>query len=114
MDYLKLINQLKLIRPKLEEAEEAKAITEAIDIIADYEKATAQAADLVQKYEVPWMPVKRQAGLYTCPVCGKRTQPGHTHCHRCGKKLTWDREAFASRDYPHLKRRSTSGAKDKT
>ena len=72
MDYLKLINQLKLIRPKLEEAEEAKAITEAIDIIADYEKAAAQAVDLVQKYEVPGMPVKRQAGLYTCPLCGKK------------------------------------------
>lgn len=114
MDYLKLINQLKLIRPKLEEAEEAKAITEAIDIIADYEKVTSQTADLVQKYEVPGIPVKRQAGLYTCPLCGKRTQVGHTYCHRCGKKLTWDREAFASRDYSHPKYRQTSGTKDKT
>lgn len=35
-------------------------------------------------------------------LCGKRTQVGHTHCHWCGKKLSWDREAYADRDYPHM------------
>lgn len=59
-----------------------------------------------QKYEQPAMAVRRAAGLYTCPLCGKRTQVGHTHCHWCGKKLSWDREAYADRDYPHM---STKG-----
>lgn len=69
---------------------------------ADYSKATAQASEMSQKYEQPAMAVRRAAGLYTCPLCGKRTQVGHTHCHWCGKKLSWDREAYADRDYPHM------------
>lgn len=61
-----------------------------------------------QKYEQPAMAVRRAAGLYTCPLCGKRTQVGHTHCHWCGKKLSWDREAYTDRDYPHM---STKGGR---
>lgn len=78
------------------------------DIVADYSKATAQASEMSQKYEQPAMAVRRAAGLYTCPLCGKRTQVGHTHCHWCGKKLSWDREAYADRDYPRM---STKGGR---
>lgn len=112
-DYQQIIKQLEdlqghcssMAAPK--DAEEiwksdVDALQEAIDIIADYEKATAQAAAMVQKYEQPEMAIKRAAGIYTCPLCGKRTQVGHTHCHWCGKKLSWDREAYSKRDYPHL------------
>ena len=84
------------------------ALTEAADIVADYSKATAQASEMSQKYEQPAMAVRRAAGLYTCPLCGKRTQVGHTHCHWCGKKLSWDRESYADRDYPHM---STKGGR---
>lgn len=84
------------------------ALTEAADIVADYSKATAQASEMSQKYEQPAMAVRRAAGLYTCPLCGKRTQVGHTHCHWCGKKLSWDREAYTDRDYPHM---STKGGR---
>lgn len=48
------------------------------------------------------------ATIVACPLCGKRTQVGHTHCHWCGKKLSWDREAYADRDYPHM---STKGGR---
>ena len=84
------------------------ALTEAADIVADYSKATAQASEMSQKYEQPAMAVRRAAGLYTCPLCGERTQVGHTHCHWCGKKLSWDREAYTDRDYPHM---STKGGR---
>lgn len=99
MDYQKLIDRLKRMQIDINDAD---AVEEAISIISDYEKATAQTAELLQKYEQPAMAVRRAAGLYTCPLCGKRTQVGHTHCHRCGKKLSWDREAYSDRDYPHM------------
>lgn len=105
MDYQKLIERLKRMQIDINDAD---AVAEAIDIISDYDKATAQTAELIQKYEQPAMAVRRAAGLYTCPLFGKRTQVGHTHCHWCGKKLSWDREAYADRDYPHM---STKGGR---
>ena len=99
MDYQKLIDRLKRMQIDINDAD---AVVEAISIISDYEKATAQTAELLQKYEQPAMAVRRAAGLYTCPLCGKRTQVGHTHYHWCGKKLSWDREAYSDRDYPHM------------
>lgn len=117
MTYKEIIKALKDLREHCNEMSEGKAsiwktdvdaLDEAMDIIADYEKATAQASEMIQKYERPAMAVRRAAGLYTCPICGKRTQVGHTHCHWCGKKLSWDREAYADRDYPHM---SSKGGK---
>lgn len=121
MTYKEIIKALKGLREHCNEMLEDKdtepysvwqadvdALDEAMDIIADYEKATAQAAVLIERYEMPEMAVRRAAGLRTCPLCGKRTQVGHTHCHWCGKKLSWDREAYASRDYPRM---STKGGR---
>ena len=119
MTYKEIMKQLKDLRehcndmlqdkytkdPHGTHQKDVDALDEAMDIIADYEKATAQNAAMMQKYEMPEMAVRRSAGLYTCPLCGKRTQVGHTHCHWCGKKLSWDREAYASKDYPHLGRK---------
>lgn len=115
MTYKEIIKAMKDLREHCNEMLEDKdtesysiwqtdvdALDEAMDIIADYEKATAQNAEMTQRYEMPEMAVRRAAGLYTCPLCGKRTQVGHTHCHWCGKKLSWDREAYADRDYPHM------------
>ena len=115
MTYKEIIKALKDLREHCNEMLEDKdtepysiwqtdvdALDEAMDIIADYEKATAQNAEMTQRYEMPEMAIRRSAGLYTCPLCGKRTQVGHTHCHWCGKKLSWDREAYADRDYPHM------------
>lgn len=114
-DYQQIIKQLENLQghcssmaaPK--DAEEVwkndtDALQEAIDIISDYEKATAHTAEMTQKYEMPEMAIRRAAGIYVRPLCGKRTQVGHTHCHWCGKKLSWSREAYADRDYPHLNR----------
>lgn len=117
MTYDEIIEQLEITKSKIKEIarneyggeswnDDLDALTEAADIVADYSKATAQASEMSQKYEQPAMAVRRAAGLYTCPLCGKRTQVGHTHCHWCGKKLSWDREAYADRDYPHM---STKG-----
>lgn len=117
MDYKKIIDQLEGIRERSRNTaneNEIDALTEAIDIIADYEKATAQNAEMLQRYELPEMAIRRQAGIYTCPLCGKRAQPGHTHCHWCGKKLTWNREAYASRDYPHMSSRKKGSRRENT
>lgn len=114
MTYDEIIEQLEITKSKIKEIarneyggeswnDDLDALTEAADIVADYSKATAQASEMSQKYEQPAMAVRRAAGLYTCPLCGKRTQVGHTHCHWCGKKLSWDREAYADRDYPRTK-----------
>ena len=114
-----IIEQLEITKSKIKEIarneyggeswnDDLDALTEAADIVADYSKATAQASEMSQKYEQPAMAVRRAAGLYTCPLCGKRTQVGHTHCHWCGKKLSWDREAYTDRDYPHM---STKGGR---
>lgn len=105
MDYKKLIDRMLHINIDISDA---GVIAEAVDIISDYEKVTAQNAEMMQRYEKPEMAIKRQAGIYTCPLCGKRTHVGHTHCHWCGKKLSWDREAYADRDYPHM---STKGGR---
>lgn len=113
MTYDEIIEQLEITKSKIKEIarneyggeswnDDLDTLTEAADIVADYSKATAQASEMSQKYEQPAMAVRRAAGLYTCPLCGKRTQVGHTHCHWCGKKLSWDREAYADRDYPHM------------
>lgn len=119
MTYDEIIEQLEITKSKIKEIarneyggeswnDDLDALTEAADIVADYSKATAQASEMSQKYEQPAMAVRRAAGLYTCPLCGKRTRVGHTHCHWCGKKLSWDREAYADRDYPHM---STKGGR---
>ena len=119
MTYDEIIEQLEVTKSKIKEIarneyggeswnDDLDALTEAADIVADYSKATAQASEMSQKYEQPAMAVRRAAGLYTCPLCGKRTQVGHTHCHWCGKKLSWDREAYTDRDYPHM---STKGGR---
>lgn len=119
MTYDEIIEQPEITKSKIKEIarneyggeswnDDLDALTEAADIVADYSKATAQASEMSQKYEQPAMAVRRAAGLYTCPLCGKRTQVGHTHCHWCGKKLSWDREAYTDRDYPHM---STKGGR---
>ena len=119
MTYDEITEQMEITKSKIREIarneyggeswdDDLTAISEALDIIADYEKATAQTAEMTKRYEMPEMAIKRQAGIYTCPLCGKRTQVGHTHCHWCGKKLSWDSEAYADRDYPHM---STKGGK---
>lgn len=111
--YMKIIKQLENLQEHCQSMAAPKdsseiwgndvaALSEAIDIISDYEKATEQTASLVMKYETAGMAIKKAAGVYVCPDCGKRAQPGHTHCHWCGKKLTWDRDAYARRDYSHL------------
>lgn len=92
MTYDEIIEQLEITKSKIKEIarseyggeswnDDLDALTEAVDIVADYSKATAQASEMSQKYEQPAMAVRRAAGLYTCPLCGKRTQVDHTHCH---------------------------------
>ena len=90
MTYDEIIEQLEITKSKIKEIarneyggeswnDDLDVLTEAADIVADYSKATAQASEMSQ-----------------------------THCHWCGKKLSWDREAYADRDYPHM---STKGGR---
>lgn len=85
--------------------QDTKALQEAMDIISDYEKVVESLNRMAEQYERPEMTRKIAAGVYVCPNCGKRVQIGHSHCHWCGKKVSWDRESYASRDYPHLSSR---------
>lgn len=103
-DYQKIINTLDVIAQdeQLAGMEARELVREAMDIIHDYESVIASHSRMVEHYETEAMTIKRQAGVYVCPNCGKRVQVGHSHCHWCGKKVSWDREAYASRDYPHL------------
>ena len=82
MTYDEIIEQLEITKSKIKEIarseyggeswnDDLDALTEAVDIVADYSKATAQASEMSQKYEQPAMAVRRAAGLYTCPLCGK-------------------------------------------
>ena len=113
-DYQKIMEQLERLREHCcdmakggEEVwkDDETALQEAMDIIHDYESIVASHNRMVEHYETADMTIKRQAGVYVCPNCGKRVQVGHSHCHWCGKKVQWDREAYASRDYPHLNNR---------
>ena len=113
-DYQKIIEQLERLREHCSDMatggdevwkDDEKALQEAMDIIHDYESIVASHNRMVEHYETADMTIKRQAGVYVCPNCGKRVQVGHSHCHWCGKKVQWDREAYASRDYPHLNNR---------
>lgn len=70
--------------------QDVEALTEAMDIIADYEAVTAEAAEMVVKYETPVPAIKRAPNFYQCPSCGKRTGKNHTHCHWCGKRLSYE------------------------
>lgn len=103
-DYQKIIEELDACRLHCESMSQdgMDILQEAMDIIADYEAVVDQNNRMVAHYETADMTIKRQAGVYVCPNCGKRVQVGHSHCHWCGKKVSWDREAYASRDYPHL------------
>lgn len=103
-DYQRIINTLDVIAQdeQLAGMEARELVREAMDIIHDYESVIASHSRMVEHYETEAMTIKRQAGVYVCPNCGKRVQVGHSHCHWCGKKVSWDREAYASRDYPHL------------
>lgn len=66
-----------------------EALTQAMDIISDYEQVISQNNYLIRKYEVACKPVRRAAGLYTCPECGKIADMESIYCHYCGKKLLW-------------------------
>lgn len=77
MTYDEIIEQLEITKSKIKEIarseyggeswnDDLDALTEAVDIVADYSKATAQASEMSQKYEQPAMAVRRAAGLYTC------------------------------------------------
>lgn len=109
--YQKIMEQLERLREHCSDMakggdevwkNDEAALQEAMDIIHDYESVVESHNRMVKHYETADMTIKRQAGVYVCPYCGKRIQVGHTHCHWCGKKVQWDREAYASRDYPHL------------
>lgn len=79
--------------PKPKEAEMAErieeALTQAMDIVYDYQSMADEHKRMVEKYETEAPVIKRGMDFYCCPACGKRTSRNHTHCHWCGKKLGW-------------------------
>ena len=70
----------------------AQALSEACDIIYDYEKATEQAARMAEKYETSKKAIMRGSGnlaSWQCPDCQKFISHGNEHCHWCGRKIGW-------------------------
>ena len=67
------------------------ALTQAMDIIHDYEAMAKHNREMIEKYEKEQPVIKRGVDFYQCPACGKRTGRNHSHCHWCGKKLGWNR-----------------------
>lgn len=68
-----------------------EALTQAMDIVYDYQSMADEHKRMVEKYETEAPVIKRGMDFYCCPACGKRTSRNHTHCHWCGKKLGWGR-----------------------
>lgn len=113
-DYKKIIAQLDNLQEHTRSMEhdgeeiwkqDSEALQEAMDIISDYEKVVTSLNRMIEQYERPEITRKIAAWVYVCPNCGKRVQVGHSYCHWCGKRVSWDRESYASRDYPHLSSR---------
>lgn len=75
---------------KVEMAEKIEeALTQAMDIIYDYQTMAEAYKQMQEKYETEAKAINRGMDFYQCPACGKRTSRNHTHCHWCGKKLGW-------------------------
>ena len=68
-----------------------EALTQAMDIVYDYQSMADEHKRMVEKYETEAPVIKRGMDFYCCPACEKRTSRNHTHCHWCGKKLGWSR-----------------------
>ena len=68
-----------------------EALTQAMDIVYDYQSMADEHKRMVEKYETEVPVIKRGMDFYYCPACRKRTSRNHTHCHWCGKKLGWSR-----------------------
>lgn len=68
-----------------------EALTQAMDIVYDYQGVVDEHKRMVEKYEKAEPAINRGMDFYQCPACGKRTSRNHTHCHWCGKKLGWGR-----------------------
>lgn len=89
--YTKMISEGDL-EMEVELAEKVEeALTQAMDIIYDYQSMADEHKRMVEKYETEAPVIKRGMDFYCCPACGKRTSQNHTHCHWCGKKLGWSR-----------------------
>ena len=87
--YTKMISEGDL-EMEVELAEKVEeALTQAMDIIYDYQSMADEHKRMVEKYETEAPVIKRGMDFYCCPACGKRTSRNHTHCHWCGKKLGW-------------------------
>lgn len=85
--YTKMISEGDL-EMEVELAEKVEeALTQAMDIIYDYQSMADEHKRMVEKYETEAPVIKRGMDFYCCPACGKRTSRNHTHCHWCGKKL---------------------------
>lgn len=87
--YTKMISEGDL-EMEVELAEKVEeALTQAMDIIYDYQSMADEHKRMVEKYETEAPVIKRGMDFYCCPACGKRTSRNHTHCHWCGKNLGW-------------------------
>lgn len=58
-----------------------EALTQAMDIVYDYQSMADEHKRMVEKYETEAPVIKRGMDFYCCPACGKRTSRNHTHCH---------------------------------
>lgn len=52
-----------------------EALTQAMDIVYDYQSITDEYKRMVEKYETEAPVIKRGMDFYCCPACGKRNLP---------------------------------------
>lgn len=77
--YTKMISEGDL-EMEVELAEKVEeALTQAMDIIYDYQSMADEHKRMVEKYETEAPVIKRGMDFYCCPACGKRTSRLENH-----------------------------------
>lgn len=83
--------ELQAFLVRMDNRPDADTITEAMDILADYEKIADQNGKMIVHFQKEEKPILSKNGVWCCPSCGKRVNYHHTHCHWCGKKMGWQK-----------------------
>lgn len=74
------------------------AVSEAQDILFDYEKQGEQLKKMIKHYETTGRPKKdHRLGIYLCPSCNGRVNFHQGYCQKCGKRLNAERTRYDTR-----------------
>lgn len=84
-----IIKHLMNIRDECLSSCEKAAVTEAIDIVSDYDKAATLSGRLTADYETSKPVVKIDENYFVCPRCGKGIGYKQRYCRLCGQSMIW-------------------------